>query len=131
MADLKYNSIALLGQALADEFNVTSSTNLYTVPTGKEMTPFAVCLSNCTGNMTTGTASFGETGSATDFLGTQTLTGLGAAKDAVWCSPAHHATVPVGIVTYAAGDVFVIDHVVAQGAAMQADVSLFGFLNDA
>lgn len=128
---LNHSAIAMVGQSLTEEFNATTSTNLFTVPVGKEFTPFAVCLSNCSGNMTTGTASFGETGSATDFLGTQTLTGLGAAKDAVWCRPPGHATTPVGIVTYVAGDVFVIDHVVAQGAGMTADVSVFGFLNDA
>ncbi len=131
MADLKYNSIALIAQVLGEDFNVTSDTNLYTVPVGKEFTPFAVCISKSSGSMTTATASFGQSGAKTDFLATQTLTGLNAAGDAVWCRPPGHATVPVGIVTYTAGEIFVIDHVVAQSAAMTADVSVFGFLNDA
>ena len=131
MADLKYNGIALIAQVLGEDFNVTSDTNLYTVPVGKEFTPFAVCISKSSGSMTTATVSFGQSGAKTDFLAAQTLTGINAAGDACWCSPAHHATVPVGIVTYTAGEIFVIDHVVAQGAAMTADVSVFGFLNDA
>ena len=131
MADLKYNSIALIAQSLGEDFNVTTDTSLYTVPTGKEFTPFAVCISKSSGSMTTATCSFGQSGAKTDFLAAQTLTGLNAAGDAVWCRPPGHATVPVGIVTYTAGEVFVIDHVVAQGTAMTADVSVFGFLNDA
>ena len=131
MADLKYNSIALIAQSLGEDFNVTTDTSLYTVPTGKEFTPFAVCISKSSGSMTTATCSFGQSGAKTDFLATQTLTGINAAGDAVWCRPPGHATVPVGIVTYTAGEVFVIDHVVAQGGAMTADVSVFGFLNDA
>ena len=131
MADLKYNGIALIAQVLGEDFNVTSDTKLYTVPVGKEFTPFAVCISKSSGSMTTATVSFGQSGAKTDFLAAQTLTGINAAGDACWCSPAHHATVPVGIVTYTAGEIFVIDHVVAQGAAMTADVSVFGFLNDA
>ena len=131
MADLKEKSISLIAQVLADEFNVTSDTTLYTVPVGKEMTPFAVCISNSSGSMTTATVSFGQSGAKTDFLATQTLTGINAAGDSVWCRPPGHATVPVGIVTYTAGEIFVIDHVVAQGAAMTADVSVFGFLTDA
>ncbi len=131
MADLKEKGIALIAQVVDEDFNVTSDTNLYTVPVGKEFTPFAVCISKSSGSMTTATCSFGQSGAKTDFLATQTLTGLNAAGDAVWCRPPGHATVPVGIVTYTAGEVFVIDHVAAQGGAMTADVSVFGFLNDA
>ena len=131
MANFKYSGISLIAQALGEDFNVTSDTNLYIVPLGKEFTPFTVCISNSSGSMTTATVSFGQSGAKTDFLATQTLTGINAAGDAVWCRPPGHATVPVGIVTYTAGEVFVIDHVVAQGGAMTADVSVFGFLNDA
>ncbi len=125
------NGIALVAQVMAEDFNVTSTTNLYTVPVGKEFTPFAVLISKSSGNMTTATVSFGQTGALTDFLATQTLTGINAAGDAAWCSPAHHATTPIGIVTYTAGEIFAMDHVAAQGGAMTADVSVFGFLNDA
>lgn len=128
---LNHSAIAMVAQVLGEDFNVTTDTNLYTVPVGKEFTPFAVCISKASGSMTTATASFGQSGAKTDFLAAQTLTGINAAGDAVWCRPPGHATVPVGIVTYTAGEIFVIDHVVAQGGAMTADVSVFGFLNDA
>ncbi len=125
------NGIGLVAQVLAEDFNVTSTTNLYTVPTGKEFTPFAVLISKSSGSMTTATVSLGQTGALTDFLATQTLTGINAAGDAAWLRPPGHATVPVGIVTYTAGEIFAMDHVAAQGGAMTADVSVFGFLNDA
>lgn len=128
---LSHSAITMVAQSLAEEFNATSDTELFTVPAGKEFTPFAVCISNSSGNMTTGTCSFGQSTAKTDFLATQTLTGLGTTGDAVWCRPPGHDTTPVGIVTYEAGEIFVIDHVVAQGAGMTADVSVFGFLNDA
>ena len=131
MADLKEKSISLIAQVLGEDFNVTSDTTLYTVPAGKEFTPFAVCISKVSTSLTTATCSFGQSGAKTDFLATQTLTGANAAGDSLWCRPPGHATVPVGIVTYTAGEVFVIDHVVAQGGAATADISVFGFLNDA
>jgi len=128
---LNHSAIACVAQVLGEDFNVTTDTELFVVPAGKEFTPFAVCISNASGSMTTATCSFGQSGAKTDFLAEQTLTGLNAAGDAVWCRPPGHATTPVGIVTYTAGEIFVIDHVVAQGEAMTADVSVFGFLNDA
>jgi len=128
---LSHSAITCVAQSLAEDFDAVTDTNLYTVPVGKEFTPFAVCISKSSGNMTTATCSFGQSTAKTDFLATQTLTGVNAGGDAVWCRPPGHATTPVGIVTYTAGEIFVIDHVVAQGAAMTADVSVFGFLNDA
>lgn len=128
---LDHSAITMVAQSLAENFNVTTDTNLYTVPTGKEFTPFAVCISKASGSMTTATCSFGQSTAKTDFLAAQTLTGINAAGDAVWCRPPGHATVPIGIVTYTAGEIFVIDHIAAQGGAMTADVSVFGFLNDA
>lgn len=131
MADLKEKSISLIAQELGDDFNVTTTLTLYTVPTGKEFTPFAICISNSSGSMTTATVSFGQSTALTDFLGTQILTGINAAGDAAWMTPVTAGATPVGIVTYAAGEIFCMDHVASQGAAMTADVSVFGFLNDA
>jgi len=130
-SNLDHSCIACVAQVLGEDFNVETDTELFTVPVGKEFTPFAVCISKSSGNMTTATVSFGQSGAKTDFLAAQTLTGINAAGDAAWCRPPGHATVPVGIVTYTAGEIFVIDHVTAQGGAMTADVSVFGFLNDA
>jgi len=131
MSLIEGNAIACVAQVLGEDFNVTTTTNLYMVPTGKEFTPFAVLISKSSGSMTTATVSFGQSTALTDFLAAQTLTGINAAGDACWCRPPGHATTPVGIVTYTAGEIFSMDHVTAQGAAMTADVSLFGFLNDA
>ena len=131
MADLKENCIALIAQVLAEDMNVTSTTNLFTVPVGKEFTPFAVCISKVSTSLTTATVSFGQTGALTDFLGTQTLTGANAAGDAVWCAPTMDGATPVGIVTYTAGEIFAMDHVAAQGGAATADINVFGFLNNA
>jgi len=131
MANVAEYGIARVAQVLGEDFNVDTDTDLYIVPVGKEFTPFAVLISNSSGSMTTATVSFGQSTAKTDFLAAQTLTGINAAGDAVWCRPPGHATVPVGIVTYTAGEKFVIDHVVAQGGAMTADVTVFGFVNDA
>ena len=131
MSLLSENGIAMVAQVMAEDFNVTSTTNLYTVPTGKEFTPFAVLISKSSGNMTTATISLGQTGALTDFLGTQTLTGINAVGDAAWLGPLMSGATPAGIVTYTAGEIFAMDHVAAQGGAMTADVSVFGFLNDA
>ncbi len=130
MADLKYNAISLIAQVLGEDFNVTTDTALYTVPTGKEFTPFAVCISKASGDLASSTVTLGQSGTKTDFLNTQILSGCNAAGDAIWLMPVPNAT-PVGIVTYTEGEVFTMDHVAAAGGAATADVSVFGFLNDA
>lgn len=130
MPDLKEKSIGLIAQVLGDDFNVTTDTSLYTVQTGEEFTPFAVCISNASADLASSTVTLGQSGAKTDFLNTQTLSGCNAAGDAIWLMPVPNAT-PVGIVTYTAGEVFTLDHVAAAGGAATADVSVFGFLNDA
>lgn len=130
MADLKEKAIGLIAQVLADDFNVTTDTSLYTVQTGDEFTPFAVCISNASADLASSTVTLGQSGAKTDFLNTQTLSGCNAAGDAIWLMPVPNAT-PVGIVTYTAGEVFTLDHVAAAGGAATADVSVFGFLNNA
>jgi len=136
MADIKTNSIlsenalTLVAQDDAVDFNTDTDLSLYTVPPGKEFTPFAVCISKASGNLTNAVVSFGQSGAKTDFLGNQTLSGVNAAGDACWCMPVPNAT-PVGIVTYTAGEIFTMDRVTAAGIAATADVSVFGFLNDA
>ncbi len=130
MADAKFKGLSLIAQVLGEDFNVTSDTALYTVPTGKEFTPFAVCISKASADLASSTVTLGQSGAKTDFLNTQTLSGCNAAGDAIWLMPVPNAT-PVGIVTYTAGEVFTLDHVAAAGGAATADVSVFGFLNDA
>lgn len=126
---LRENALTLVAQDDAVEFNSTADLSLFTVPVGKEFTPFAVCISKASGDLASSVVSFGESGSKTDFLGNTTLSGVNAAGDACWCMPVP-ATTPVGIVTYTAGEVFTMDRVTAAGSSATADVSVFGFLND-
>lgn len=127
---LNENALTLIAQDDAVDFNLTTDLTLFTVPVGKEFTPFAICISKASGDLASSVVSFGQSGTKTDFLGNQTLSGVNAAGDACWCMPVPNAT-PVGIVTYTAGEVFVMDRVTAAGGAATADVSVFGFLNDA
>ena len=127
---LRENAITLVAQSLAEDFNVTTTTTLFTVPTGKEFTPFAVSISQCSADLASSTITIGQSGALTDFLNTQTLSGLNAAQAAGWLMPVPNATT-VKIVTYQAGDVVQMDHVAAAGGAATADVKLWGFLNDA
>lgn len=127
---LRENALTLVAQDDAVDFNLTTDLILFTVPVGKEFTPFAICISKASGDLGSSVVSFGQSGAKTDFLGNQTLSGVNAAGDACWCLPVPNAT-PVGIVTYTAGEVFVMDRVTAAGGAATADVSVFGFLNNA
>jgi len=127
---LRENCIHLVAQDDAVDFNLTTDLALFTVPTGKEFTPFAVCISKASGDLASAVVSFGQSGAKTDFLGNTTLSGVNAAGDACWCMPVPAST-PVGIVTYTATEIFTMDRVTAAGGAATADVSVFGFLNDA
>ena len=127
---LNENALTLIAQDDAVDFNLTTDLTLFTVPVGKEFTPFAICISKASGDLASSVVSFGQSTAKTDFLGNQTLSGVNAAGDACWCMPVPNAT-PVGIVTYTAGEVFTMDRVTAAGGAATADVSVFGFLNDA
>ncbi len=128
--DLKEKAIALIAFDDDVDFNLTSDLALYTVPSGKEFTPFAVSITKASANLANSVVSFGQSGAKTDFLGNTTLSGVNAAGDACWCMPVP-ATTPVGIVTYTAGEIFTMDRVTASGGAATADVGVFGFLNDA
>ena len=127
---LNENTLSLVAQDDAVDFNLTSDLSLYTVPVGKEFTPFAVAITKASGDFSAAVVSFGQSAAKTDFLGNQTLSGVNAVGDACWCMPIPSAT-PVGVVTYTAGEVFTMDRVTAAGGAATGDVSVFGFLNDA
>lgn len=130
MADLKEKAIALIAFDDDVEFNLTTDLALYTVPTGKEFTPFAVSITKASGDLDAAVVSFGQSGAKTDFLGNTTLSGVDSAGDACWCMPVPAST-PVGIVTYTVGEIFTMDRVTAAGASATADVGVWGFLNDA
>lgn len=129
MADLKEKGIALVSQNLAFDMNTVASTTLFTVPTGKEFTPFAICISKISATLTTAVVTFGQSGAKTDFLPSQNLTNITTAGAAIWLMPVPSATPAREQVTYTAGELFVID--VTTGDNATADVSVFGFLNDA
>ena len=127
---LNENALTLVAQDDVVNFNLDTDLALFTVPVGKEFTPFAVCISKASGDFQAAVVSFGQASAKTDFLGNQTLSGINAAGDSAWLMPIPAAT-PVGIVTYTAGEVFTMDRVTAAGGAATGDVSVFGFLNDA
>ena len=130
MADSKLYGLMRIAQLLAQDFNLDTDLTLYTVPVGFEFTPFGICISNASADLDAAVVSFGQSGAKTDFLGNQTLSGVDSAGDSCWCLPVPNAT-PVGIVTYTAGEVFVMDRVTAAGGAATADISVFGFLTPA
>ena len=127
---LRENALTLVAQDDAVDFNLTSDLSLFTVPVGKEFTPFAVCISNASGDFQAAVISLGQSTAKTDFLTNRTLSGINAAGKSAWLLNLPGAT-PAGIVTYTAGEVFTMDRVTAAGGAATGDVSVFGFLNDA
>lgn len=126
---LRENCIALVAQDDAVDFSLTTDLSLYTVPAGKEFTPYAVCISKISATLATATVTFGQAGAKTDFLDTQALTNITTAGGSIWLQPVPSATPAREIVTYTEGEVFTMDRVVADAAT--ADVAVFGFLNDA
>ena len=83
-------------------FQSAVATTLYTVPTGKRcVLSFARVICGSAAS-TTAIITFGQVGTLTDFLGSQTMTNLAAQYDAVICMPVPHATVPVKTKSYAA-----------------------------
>jgi len=126
---LKEKSIGLVSQNLAFNMNSVATTTLFTVPTGKEFTPFAICVSKISATLATFTATFGQSGAKTDFLPTQTLSNITTVGASVWLQPVPNATPAREQVTYTAGEVFGIDVTAADNAT--ADMNVFGFLNDA
>ena len=122
--------LTLVHQNESANFDDTDNLTIFTVPVGKEFTPYAICISKTSGDLASSVVSFGKDGALTNFLGNQTLSNLNAAGMSCWLMPVPNAT-PAGMVTYTAGQVFLMDRVTAAGVAATADVSVFGFLNDA
>ncbi len=126
---LNHSGIALISQNLGFDMSSVASTTLFTVPGGKEFTPFAICISKISATMTAARITFGQSSAKTDFLPTQALTNITTAGASVWLMPVPSATPAIEIITYTAGEAFVID--VTTGDTGTADISVFGFLNDA
>ncbi|GAG95455.1 unnamed protein product [marine sediment metagenome] len=131
MADLKEKAVALLGSVDDVDLNDdASSTTIYTVPTGKKCVLDHVRLRNISGNCTNATCTVGKSGALTDFLGTQTLSGLNAAASTGILRPLPNATTVKGI-EYVATNALVFRVVVAASVACTATVEFFGTIDDA
>lgn len=124
MVDLKEKAISLLSTTTVS-FGADGQTTLFTVPSGKRCVLHAACVVAAADAGTT-TATIGQVGALTDFLGTQTLSNLDAQYDSVWLMPVPAAT-PVKIKSYPAGTVVQMDVGAHAGSAGNA-VYLFGFL---
>lgn len=131
MADLKAKAVALLGSVDSVDLNDdVSSTTIYTVPSGKKCVLDHVRIRNISANCTSATCTVGKTGALTDFLGTQTLSGLNAAASTGILRPIPNATTVKGI-EYVAADTLVFRVVAAAGIACTATVEFFGTIDTA
>lgn len=106
-------------------FNAVAATTLYTVPAGKTFIPvFVIVRAGADAALTD--ITFGRVGALTDFLGTMQLDNLDAAGDQVLLQPAPQDPA-LKLKTYAAGVVFQVDVIVAQGGVTNY-IDLFGYL---
>jgi len=127
MADLKECSLSLLSETTLDVTS-TGQTTLYTVPTGKRCVLHCAVVVCGSAASTTATLTFGQVGTLTDFLDTQTMTNLAAQYDAVTCMPIPNAT-PVKTKSYAASTVIQVDVTTADVDGMtDGTVYLFGYI---
>jgi len=129
MADLKEKAVALLGSVDSVDLNDdASSTTIYTVPVGMKCVLNHVRIRNLSANATSCTCTVGQTGALTDFLGTQTLSGLNAAAATGILMPVPNATTVKGI-EYPAGTALVFRVVAAAGVACTATIEFFGTID--
>jgi len=125
--DSKEKGIMMLAKVDSVNLNAVAATNLYTVPAGKKLVVDHVKIRNLSANATSAVATFGKSTAKTDFVGSQTLSGLNAAGKAGKIQPVPNATTPA-IIEYAAADIFVIDVTTAAGIACTATIEVFGKL---
>lgn len=123
--DIKTIGIYPLSGVVTVSLAATGQTTLYTVPTGYKAIP--VFLDFIAGaDASTSTFTAGRSTALTDFLGTQTLSGINADEDVAHCWPVPNAT-PVLSKTYAAGVIIQIDVTSAVGGATNQAI-LWGYL---
>lgn len=106
--------------------NAVAQTTLYTVPTGKRLviTKAALIAGASAGDAV---LTIGKQGSATDFLGAQTLSNLAAQYDVVILQPIPNAT-PVLNKSYAAGSIIEADVTTGSTGGATNTMLLFGIL---
>ena len=127
---LSHNVITMLGSIDSVDLNAEAQTTLYTVPTGKKCVLDHVRLRNISADCASAVVTVGQVGALTDFLGSQTLSGLDAAASTGKLTPVPNATTVKGI-EYTAGEVIQIDVATAAGSTCTATVELHGMLDDA
>jgi hypothetical protein len=106
--------------------NAVAQTTLYTVPTGKRLLiTKAILIAGASAG--DGVLTIGKQGSATDFLGAQTLSNLAAQYDVVILQPIPNAT-PVLSKSYAAGSIIEADVTTGSTGGATNAMLLFGIL---
>jgi hypothetical protein len=124
MADLKEKGIALLSTTTLP-LNAVAAVTLYTVPTGKRcVLTQAILVAGA--DASTSALTIGQVGALTDFLGTQTLTGINAAYDVAILMPVPNATT-VMTKSYPATTIIQADVTTGSGGATNS-LYLYGFL---
>jgi hypothetical protein len=124
LVSLKEKAISLLSTTTV-ALNAVAATALYVVPNGKRCVLHGAMLV-AGADASTSAVTIGKSTALTDFLGTQTLTGVNAQYDAVYLEPVPNAT-PVIRKSYAAGDIIMMDVTTGAGGASNR-VDLFGYL---
>jgi hypothetical protein len=129
--ELKEKAVALLGSVDSVNLNDAATSQLiYTVPTGKKCVLDHVRIRNLSATAASCTCTVGQSGALTDFLNTQTLSGLNAAAATGILRPVPNAITVKGV-EYAASTLLYFDVVVAAGSACTATIEFFGTLDDA
>ena len=126
-----HNAPVLLGSVDTINMQTEVATTLFTVPTGKVFVPHFIIVRNVSANLTGCILTFGQVGTLTDFLPSQTLTNINTVGAAVILRPIPHATPALEIIQYTAGEVFQMDVATAATGAATATIEVFGTLDDA
>jgi len=125
MSELNELTEALLSSTIV-ALNAVAQTTLYAVPTGKRLIiTKAILIAGASAG--DGVLTIGEQGSATDFLGAQTLSNLAAQYDVAILQPAPNAT-PVLNKSYAAGSIIEADVTTGSTGGATNTMLLFGIL---
>ena len=123
--DIKTIGIYPLSGVVTVSLAAVAATTLYTVPTGYKAVLDHVDLI-AGADASTSAVTVGRSTALTDFLGTQTLTGINADEDVAILRPVPAATTVLSK-TYAAGVVIQMDVTTASGGATN-QVYLWGYL---
>jgi len=122
---LEYGVMLLGAVDDVDLNDAATSQTIYTVPAGYKCVLDHVRIRNLSATAASCTVTVGKVGALTDFLNTQTLSGLNAAKATGILCPVPNATTVKGI-EYDAGDVLKIDVAIAAGSACTATIEFWG-----